>query len=121
MLPRLFFEHFRPTSFVAEGASDAQLLGFLCGFVSQTDPREAYIHFAGVDPDHRGRGVGRRLYHVFFAAARERGCTSVRCVTSPVNTGSVAFHRAMGFEPTLPSVAHDGPGQDRVRFRIVLD
>ena len=49
----------------------------------------------------------------------------MRAVTSPVNTGSVAFHRRMGFrlEPGDAEVdgipvatGYDGPGQDRVRF-----
>jgi hypothetical protein len=31
MLPRLFFEHFRGTSFVAE--EDGEVVGFLCGFL----------------------------------------------------------------------------------------
>ena len=34
MLPKLFFIHFRDTSFVAE--EDGGLAGFLCGFRSQT-------------------------------------------------------------------------------------
>jgi hypothetical protein len=49
----------------------------------------------------------------------------VRAVTSPVNTGSVAFHRRMGFRledgdaevGDVPvATGYDGPGQDRVRF-----
>ena len=59
MLPKLFFVHFRDTSFVAE--DDGALAGFLCGFRSQTFDDEAYIHFVGVDPAHRGGGLGRAL------------------------------------------------------------
>ena len=123
MLPRLFFDHFADTSFAAD--RDGALAGFLVGFVSQSQPGAAYIHFVGVDPGERGHGVGRRLYGTFFDAVRARGCTRVRAVTSPVNTGSVAFHRRMGFrlEPGdvqvhgIPvSAGYDGPGQDRVRF-----
>jgi ribosomal protein S18 acetylase RimI-like enzyme len=116
MLPRLFFEYFRPTSFVAESVIDGRLVGFVCGFVSQTDPREAYVHFAGVDPDSRGSGLGRRLYEEFFAAARERGCSVVRAVTSPANTGSIAFHVALGFEVAAGVRDFDGPGEHRVRL-----
>jgi hypothetical protein len=61
ILPKLFFIHFEGTSFVAED-DDGQLAGFLCGFVSQTDPREAYIHFVGVDPERREEGLGRGRY-----------------------------------------------------------
>ena len=124
MLPRLFFTHFRPTTFVAE--EDGRLVGFVAGFVSQTDPRQAYVQFVGVDPACRGHDVGRLLYERFFAAARAQGCEEVRCVTSPVNRGIIAFHLALGFEPLpgdaaqdgVPSTKdYDGPGESRVRFR----
>ena len=115
MLPRLFFVHFEGTSYVVDDG-DGQLAAFLIGFLSQTDPKEAYIHFMGVSPEHRGGGLGRQLYERFFEDARAAGRTRVTCVTSPVNEGSVAFHEALGF--TSESVAHDydGPGEDRVLF-----
>jgi len=127
MLPRLFFVHFRPTTFVAE--LDGQMAGFVAGFVSQTDPSTAYVHFIGVDPALRGLGVGESLYGRLFEAAREAGCRRVDAVTSIVNTGSVAFHRKVGFA-VLPgdaerggipyTVGYDGPGNDCVRFRYDL-
>ncbi|MDQ3086612.1 MAG: GNAT family N-acetyltransferase, partial [Actinomycetota bacterium] len=72
ILPRLFFLHFEGTSFVAEDG-DGDLSGFVCGFLSQTDPEEAYIHFVGVSPEHRGTGVGRTLYERFFSEVRDEG------------------------------------------------
>lgn len=112
MLPRLFFVHFAETTFVAEDGPD--LAGFLAGFLSQSRPDEAYIHFAGVSPEHRGAGVGRMLYERFFAVARGRSRTVVRCVTSPVNERSVAFHRALGFDVSTVAPGYDGRGGDRV-------
>ncbi|HEU5387111.1 MAG TPA: GNAT family N-acetyltransferase [Streptosporangiaceae bacterium] len=123
MLPRLFFEHFTDTSFAAE--RDGELAGFLVGFRSQSRPGEAYIHFVGIHPGERGRGLGRQLYERFFEAVRAQGCDRVRAVTSPVNHGSVAFHQRMGFdiEPgeagadgIAVAAGYDGEGQDRVRF-----
>jgi ribosomal protein S18 acetylase RimI-like enzyme len=122
-LPRLFFEHFTDTSFAAE--RHGELAGFLVGFISQSRPGEAYIHFVGVHPDERGRGLGRRLYEHFFAAVRARGCELVRAITAPVNQGSIGFHRQMGFgiEPGDSEIngvpvtsGYDGSGHDRVRF-----
>ena len=122
-LLRLFFDHFTDTSFAAD--RDGKLAGFLVGFISQSKPGEAYIHFVGVDPAERGSGLGRLLYEEFFQAAKARGCVLVRSVTSPVNRGSVAFHQEMGFrlEPGdaevdgIPvSPGYDGRGGDRVRF-----
>jgi len=121
MLPRLFFVHFRQTSFVAE--DNGNRVGFLTGFISQTFPEEAYIHFAGVHPEFRQRGVGRALYERLFSVVISLGCQLVRGVTSPVNRGSVAFHLRMGFmvQPADASVEglriardYDGRGEDRV-------
>ena len=113
ILPKLFFIHFEGTSFVAEDP-DGELLGFVCGFLSQTADDEAYIHFIGVTPEDRGDGLGRALYERFFEEARANGRTSVRCVTSPVNQGSLAFHEAMGFQVERVVEDYDGPGEDRV-------
>ena len=110
MLPRLFFVHFRDTSFVAE--NDGALAGFLCGVLAQTYTDEGYVHFVGVNPDFRGRGVGRMLYERFFDAIAPRSV--VRCVTSPVNEASIAFHAALGFEIEKTAANYDGRGSDRV-------
>jgi predicted GNAT superfamily acetyltransferase len=112
MLPKLFFVHFRDTSFVAE--RDGELAGFLVGFFSPAQPEDAYVHFVGVGPAERGTGLGRELYERFFALARSAGRIRVSCVTSPANTGSLAFHTALGFEPSAPQAGYDGPGEDRV-------
>lgn len=112
MLPKLFFIHFEGTSFVAEG-EDGELLGFVCGFLSQAAEDEAYIHFVGVTPDDRGEGLGRTLYERFFDEVRAQGRSVVRCVTSPLNQGSLAFHEALGFEVERIAEDYDGPGEDR--------
>lgn len=128
MLPRLFFEHFGDTSYVAEQPQDREapaLRAFLVGLRSQSRPGEAYIHFVGVDPGARKQGLARALYGRFFDAARAAQCTSVRCVTSPANKLSIAYHRAMGFElvtgdAELDGVTvhtnYDGRGASRVLF-----
>ena len=120
MLPKLFFLHFEGTSFVAED-EQGSLVAFLIGFVSQSDPSEAYVHFVGVAPDQRGSGVGRRLYERFFDTVRAHGCTTVRCVTSPANTGSIAFHAALGFTVDRVAEDYDGPGEDRALLVKLLE
>lgn len=128
LLPRLFLQHFAGTSLVVEDAAGVR--AFLVGFHSADAADEAYIHFVGVDPQLRGTGTARDLYTRFFAQAAAAGRRTVRAITSPTNTGSIAFHRAMGFdiEPgdrEVDGIAvhsdYDGPGQDRVCFRRQLD
>lgn len=125
MLPRLFFEHFSSTSFACE--HDGELVGFLIGFLSQSRADEAYIHFVGVHPAHRQQGVAQLLYERFAEEAERAGRRTLRCVTSPVNRGSIAFHTRLGFSAVpgpggdevdgVPFIAdYDGPGNDRVAF-----
>src|SRR5580658_2459556 len=96
LVPRLWLQHFAGTSLVAEG--DRRFVGFLIGFLSPDRAEEGYIHFVGVAPDARGKGVGRALYERFFDLCRQAGRARVCCVTSPQNSSSIAFHAAMGFD-----------------------
>ncbi len=78
MLPKLFFVHFRQTSFVAEHGDD--IVGFLIGFASQTspvnrgsvafhlrmdfsmEPTEKTVDGISVVEDYDGRGEHRVLF-----------------------------------------------------------
>lgn len=117
VLPRLFLDHFHRTSLIAENGDD--LAGFLIGFLSPSLPDTAYIHFAGVDPSHRGTGLARHLYETFYALARADGRTTVRALTSPQNAASIAFHEAIGFTVTR-APAHDGPAKDKILFHRTI-
>lgn len=123
MLPKLFFDHFNDTSFIAE--KDGQMVGFLIGFLSQSKLNEAYIHFVGVHPEHRKTNIAKQLYEEFFRVGKQNGRNIVRCVTSPVNKASIAYHSKMGFEiekgeQNIDGIEvhtdYDGPNQDRVLF-----
>jgi len=114
---RLFFEHFADTSLVAE--DDNGLAGFLIGFLSQSQPTEAYIHMVATRSDRRRAGLGRELYHRFFELARAAGRDTVTCITAPVNEASIAFHTALGFSAELHP-DHAGPGADKVVFSLKL-
>ena len=120
LLPSLFLENFAGTSLVAEDTSGT-MAGFLVGFDSPDHPGEAYVHFIGVRPDQRGSGLGRKLHDRFAHDARERGVTSVRCVTSTVNEASIAFHTSIGFEidGTDDPIAAAGIDDDHGHVRFV--
>ena len=117
-LPRLFLDHFHATSLVAKESGD--LVGFLIGLMSPSTPDEAYIHFAGVAPGMRGRGLARAMYERFFQTAREHGRHTVAAITSPHNAASIAFHRRLGFYVRGPVRGYNGPGNDMVLFQRPL-
>lgn len=122
-LSRLFFKHFQDTSFIAE--DNGNMIGFLVGFVSQSHPEAAYIHFVGIHPDYRKIGMGKTLYQRFFETVMQRGCKTVHLITSPENVLSIAYHTKIGFRMiqgdtnvsgVLVHTDYDGPGEDRVVF-----
>lgn len=89
----LYVHEFGGTSVLGE--RDGRILGYLLGFVSEH--REGYIHAVAVRPEARGESLARTMYERFEQRARERGATGLKAITAPENTGSRAFHEAMGF------------------------
>jgi predicted GNAT superfamily acetyltransferase len=83
------------------------------GFLSQTYWDQANLHFVGVSPEHRGAGLASALHQRFFEAARGASRTSVHRVTSPENTGSLAFHAWLGFDVEAEVAGYDGAGESR--------
>ncbi|MDM8538345.1 GNAT family N-acetyltransferase [Desulfobacterales bacterium HSG17] len=127
MLPKLFLVHFTNTSFVLE--KNNQLIGFLIGFLSPATSNEGYIHFAGVHPDYRYIGIGKMLYDCFFNLCKENNRTIIRACTSPVNKGSIKFHKNLGFSIVNGNAEVDGiqvtldynkPDDHKVLFEIKI-
>ena len=96
MLPKLFLVHFCDTSFIIE--KEEELTAFLIGFLSQSKANEGYIHLVGVHPNYRGMGLGEFLYHRFFQICKANNRDTIRSCTSPVNKGSIQFHKKIGFD-----------------------
>jgi ribosomal protein S18 acetylase RimI-like enzyme len=117
-LPRLFLDLFCRTTFIIDGDNGPD--AFLVGILSPSDTARAYVHFVGVSPAVRGRGYARHLYEEFFALARSDGRTVVSAITAVANTGSAAFHRALGFTVTGPVEDYNGPGLAMLVFERVL-
>ena len=125
---KVFFIHFKNTTFIAE--IDNQLVGFLVGFMSQSEESIGYIHFAGVHPRFRKAGIGRLLYEKFYSACRANGRSIVKSCTSPVNRLSINFHQKIGFyiEPgdgliddMSVTLDYFGTGRPMVLFKKILN
>lgn len=123
MLPRLFFIHFQHFSFVYEESGN--IVGFLVGFISDSCAQTGYVHFIGVDPAFRKQQIATRLYQKFIAYCKEKNILCIKCVTSPRNKKSIAFHHKLGFkaeynEKGLPVAIpnYDGPNEHRVLLTL---
>ena len=119
----IFFCEFADTALVARRSAGqasefvgqaSEIAGYLLGFVAPTG--DGYIHLVAIRDDARALGLGGRLYEQFAAVAAQRGATGLKAITSPENQGSIAFHRRMGFTPTLDP-DYQGSGRARVIMR----
>jgi ribosomal protein S18 acetylase RimI-like enzyme len=112
----LYVHEFGETSVLAE--RDGRILGYLLGFVSQDDT--GYIHAVAVRGEARGEGLARTIYERFEELVRARGARGLKAITAPGNTGSRAFHEALGF--SVEEVEGYSPSSGaRLVFRRALD
>ncbi|MFJ7965425.1 GNAT family N-acetyltransferase [Streptomyces sp. NPDC096324] len=88
--------------------------GYVFGFV--TPDGTGYAHLIATRDDARGSGLGRRLYTAFAAAAELQGARRLKAITSVENTGSIAFHRSVGFDVRITD-DYNGPGRAMAVFR----
>ena len=117
---QVFVHEFGDTCLVARsrgGGPPVGILGYLIGFT--TPNGTGYIHLVAVRHDARGRGLARMLYAAFGRACTDNGAVRLKAITSVTNSGSIAFHAALGFE-AVRVADHAGPGQPRMVFRRPL-
>jgi ribosomal-protein-alanine N-acetyltransferase len=72
-----------------------RVLGYACVW-SQDD--ELKINNIAIDPQHRGRGLGRWLLRALLARARETGCRSAELEVRPSNAAALALYCSEGFQ-----------------------
>ena len=82
-----------------------RVVGFMLGEVrggefGQEEPT-GWIEFFGVDPEHRGRGLGRRLIDALMAHFRAQGVHVVRTLADRGDAGVTGFLSAAGFGPSV--------------------
>ncbi|MEV8036868.1 GNAT family N-acetyltransferase [Streptomyces sp. NPDC002742] len=91
--------------------------GYVFGFV--TPDGTGYVHLIATRDDARGTGLGRRMYTAFAEAAECHGARRLKAITSVGNTGSIAFHRSLGFDMRIVD-DYNGPGRTMAVFHRAL-
>ena len=104
-------------SVVAESTADRRVVGFMLGEVRAGDfgmeEPTGWVEVLGVDPDYRGRAVGRQLAEAMWSHFRERGASTVRTLVGEEMSEIEGFFRSLGFGDAdlTPLVLHlDGEG-----------
>jgi ribosomal protein S18 acetylase RimI-like enzyme len=80
---------------------DGKVVGFMMGDLRAgefgIEEPSGWIERFGIDPDHRGRDLGKRLFEALAQHFRERGAVSMRTLVDAGVPGVAGFLRAMGF------------------------
>jgi L-amino acid N-acyltransferase YncA len=69
----------------------------------------------------RRRHLAHQLFDHFIECARRRGCRHIKAITTPSNSGSIAFHKSLGMQllgaPNSDGIPdYAGRGAPRVVF-----
>lgn len=90
------------TSVVAE--VDGRVVGFMLGEVRSgefgLEEPTGWIEVLGVDPEHRGRALGRQMAEALLQHFRERGAHSVRTLVDEQSEELRSFFGSVGFQPS---------------------
>lgn len=80
----------------------------------------AHLVLLAVSPDHRRRGIGRRLIEWLLESARTAGIASVHLELRAGNTAARRFYRALGFSETILVPGYYGAREAALRMVRVL-
>jgi len=90
------------SSQVAE--SEGRVVGFMLGDVREgefgIEEPSGWIERFGIDPDFRGRDLGRQLYGAMVRRFLERGVRTVRTLVNEKEGAVAGFLTALGFKPS---------------------
>ena len=82
---------------------NGKVVGFMLGEVRSgefgLEQPTGWIEVLGVDPEARGRKVGRKLAEAMLDHFRARGATHVRTLVDDDMEGIAGFFASLGFEP----------------------
>jgi ribosomal protein S18 acetylase RimI-like enzyme len=80
---------------------DGKVVGFMLGDVRAgefgLEEPSGWIERIGIDPDHRGRDLGKQMFEAILAHFREAGVTTARTLVDDRDAGVAGFLRALGF------------------------
>ena len=99
--------------------ADGEVVGFMLDEVRSgefgLEEPTGWIEVLGVDPDFRGRAVGRRLAEAIVASFRDRGAKEIRTLVDDSMEDIKGFFEALGFAaapitPMVLDLGGDGRG-----------
>lgn len=130
----IFTKFFKNTIFIAENVQNENnfAVGFLIGFISQSNNEECYIHQLCVNSDHRNQKIAYKLIKKFIETVQISGCKKVYLISKPTNKKAINFYKKLGFLESVnkPNTIkiwdlnafrdYDGLGEHMIIFQKVI-
>jgi len=83
---------------------DGKVVGFMLGDVRAgefgIEEPSGWIERFGIDPEYRGRDIGKQMFEVIVAHFRSQDATAVRTLVDLKDAGVAGFLKAVGFAPS---------------------
>jgi len=83
---------------------DGKVVGFMLGDIRAgefgLEAPSGWIERFGIDPDHRGRDLGTRLFDAIRTHFRESGVSAIRTLVDTSEAGVAGFLTSLGFTPS---------------------
>jgi len=83
---------------------DGKVIGFMLGDIRAgefgLEEPGGWIERFGVDPDHRGRDLGTKLFAAITAHFKAAGAGTIRTLVDTNEAGVAGFLNALGFKPS---------------------
>jgi ribosomal protein S18 acetylase RimI-like enzyme len=99
--------------------ADGKVVGFMLGDLRAgefgLEEPSGWIERFGIDPDHRGHDLGRRMFEAMVAHFRTGGARTVRTLVDRSDAGLTGFLHALGLEPSPLEALEmrlDGPARE---------
>lgn len=102
-------------------AVDAQQLLGACVLFFRRRSQLARLYSLAIQPELRGRGVGRALLDASVAAAREHACLALRLEVRTDNAPAIKLYQQAGFVRIGRLDGYYEDGADAWRYELALD
>ena len=78
-----------------------------CGGKKHKRNRIGHIHMLGVDPNHRGKGIGKQVLLVGISYLQSKGIRIVELTVDEGNKTACALYKSLGFEISAQTVWYE--------------
>src|SRR5207247_6213179 len=83
---------------------DGRVVGFMLGDVRAgefgIEEPSGWIERFGIDPEHRGRDLGKQMFEAILGHFKASGAATVRTLADGKEAGVTGFLKALGFAPS---------------------